>query len=146
MIYHDSRHYRIEECYNTPLRFALDRKEQQLDGHVSLNNLGWYQSLAMALTAMAQDVEEQFKMKTYKEWSESGLKLTSFLHLGDLVDEDLANYFRDVLPPACHTSTIRQIGEPYSHINGFPTFMTIEKTPQGWTYRGTCYREKTQHL
>lgn len=56
MLHHNSRGYQIEECRNTPKRFALDRKEPMPNGHVCLNNIGWYDCLAHALTAMANDI------------------------------------------------------------------------------------------
>jgi hypothetical protein len=82
-------------------------------------------------------------IKTYKEWWGSSLTLTKFLQPGDLVDEEMAEYFLGVLPPACHTGKLIQIGEPYSHVAGFPTYMTIERTPEGWTYRGICFVGRT---
>lgn len=77
--------------------------------------------------------------KTREQWRGSGLCLNEFLQVGDLVDEDMADYFLCVLPPATHSSLLIQIGEPYSHVNGKPTFATIKKTADGWEYRGNCH-------
>lgn len=82
-------------------------------------------------------------MKTRKGWAESGLNLNEFLQVGDLVDEDMADYFLCVLPPATHSMFMIQIGEPYSHVNGRPTFATIKKTAAGWEYRGNCHARQT---
>lgn len=79
-------------------------------------------------------------IKTYDEWSSSGLCLHRFLQPGDPVDTAMKDYFLGVLPPAHWDGVILQIGEPYSHILGFPTFSTLEKTSEGWVYRGHCYR------
>lgn len=59
MILLETPNYRIEECHNTPCRFALDRKEPQADGHVCLNNLGWFNCYQHALEAMSNDVAIQ---------------------------------------------------------------------------------------
>lgn len=64
MILHDSKHYRIEQCHNTPLAVALDRKEKQADGRVALINIGWFKCHAHALTAMQRDVEQWAKQQT----------------------------------------------------------------------------------
>jgi hypothetical protein len=78
--------------------------------------------------------------KTKAGWTESGLYLNHYLQLGDVVDEALADYFLCVLPPACHRSNLIQIGEPYSVVAGRFTYPTIEKTADGWVYRGHCYK------
>jgi hypothetical protein len=82
-------------------------------------------------------------IKTRKQWGESRQNLNEFLQVGDLVDEDMADYFLCVLPPATHLSALIQVGEPYSHVNGRPTFPTIKKTAEGWQYRGNCHIRQT---
>lgn len=83
------------------------------------------------------------EIKTPKQWHESKLCLNEFLQVGDLVDEDMADYFLCVLPPATHSQFMIQMGEPYSHVNGRPTFATIKKTAAGWEYRGNCHIRQT---
>ena len=82
-------------------------------------------------------------MKTLKEWDDSHLNLDQFLMIGDVVDEEIADYFLGVLPPACMSGVIIQIGEPCSHVDGRPTYATIKRTPEGWVYCGRCYQGKT---
>jgi hypothetical protein len=79
-------------------------------------------------------------VKTYADWKGD---LGSYLNIGDIVDEEMFNYFLNVLPPACWTSRILQIGEPNSHVNGKATYSTLEKTSDGWVFRGSCYRGET---
>lgn len=79
-------------------------------------------------------------MKTKNQWDESRLDLGNFLRIGDVVDEEMADYFLCVLPPACMTGGIIQIGEPNSHVNGRATYATIKRTPEGWVYCGNCHR------
>jgi hypothetical protein len=52
MIVYKSHLYQIERCDNTPIRFALDHRETMPDGHVCLNNLGWFACMAHATSAM----------------------------------------------------------------------------------------------
>lgn len=62
MIRHDSRNYRIEEFSNTPLRFALDYKEQEqrADGvWTHFKNIGWFKCYEHACKAMADHVIER---------------------------------------------------------------------------------------
>lgn len=76
-------------------------------------------------------------MKTYAGWHGSGLDLSQYLSVGDLVDEELYYYVLEVLPPATMTSKVLQMGEPYSHdANGKPTFSTLIKRADGWHYEG----------
>lgn len=81
-------------------------------------------------------------MKTYAEWKGS---LNDYLILGDLVDEEMADYFRDVLPPERCTSWLIQMGEPYGHRDGKVTYYTLEKTVEGWVYRGHCFAGEVTH-
>jgi hypothetical protein len=80
-------------------------------------------------------------MKTYENWNGS---LNEYLQIGDLVDEEMQNYFIDVLPPATMNGTCIQIGEPYSHVNGKATYPTLKSTGKGWAYAGHCHRGETE--
>jgi hypothetical protein len=81
-------------------------------------------------------------LKTLVQWRESsGANLSAFLFVGDFVDENFAMWALEILPPAHHTTSTIQIGEPYDHIHGRPTFTTIHRKPgQPWQYRGHCHR------
>jgi hypothetical protein len=83
--------------------------------------------------------------KTRAGWRESNLDLSHYLQIGDVVDEEMADYFLCVLPPACYTSKLIQIGEPYSHAGGAETYSTIERTADGWVYRGHCHHGETKN-
>jgi len=76
-------------------------------------------------------------IKTKKQWDGSGKNLTTFLQVGDMVDESMADYFIEVMFPATMNSRCIQIGETYSHDrNGRPQYMTIEDHGSGWFYAG----------
>lgn len=82
-------------------------------------------------------------IKKYSDWKGD---LGRFLNIGDLVDEDFVEYFINVLPPACMTGEVIQIGEPHSHVNGKATYPTLKKTSDGWIYAGHCHRGETINL
>lgn len=81
-------------------------------------------------------------MKTYKGWN---CNMDEYLQIGDLVDEEMADYFIEVLPPATFTSSLRQIGEPYSHVDGRATYSTLYRTENGWMYMGHCHRGEIEN-
>lgn len=80
-------------------------------------------------------------LKKYSDWHGS---LNEYLQPGDLVDEEMVDHFINVLPPATLNGSIIQMGEPYSHVNGRPTYHTLHRTSEGWCYAGCCHRGKTQ--
>lgn len=76
-------------------------------------------------------------MKTMKQWNESKQDLDKFLQPGDIVAEDIYDYFISVLPPATFTGNVVQIGEPYDHNRrDRPRFATIRKQGGQWHYVG----------
>ncbi len=78
-------------------------------------------------------------MKTEKGWHESKMWLSKYLEIGDEVDEDLADYFLGVLPPAFYNHAMIQIGEPFAHNkNGNPIYQTIQQIDNHWYYKGIC--------
>lgn len=79
-------------------------------------------------------------VKTYADWNGSGKDLSQFLQVGDAVDDQMAWYFLEVLPPATNLTNLIQIGEPYSHVQGRPTFSTLHRENGQWIYRGHCHR------
>ncbi len=84
-------------------------------------------------------------MKTFAQWKNSGLFLNVFLQIGDAVDDEMVDYFIEVLPPACMSCRCIQIGEPFDHtIEGKPTFSTLEKQNGQWVYMGHKVTPKTE--
>jgi hypothetical protein len=79
-------------------------------------------------------------LKTEEGWRASKLNLTQYLQVGDSVDESIADYVLCELPPACYTSELLQMGEPYDSVRGEPTYITLHRTAdQPWKYVGTCH-------
>lgn len=85
-------------------------------------------------------------IKTYENWCASGLDLSQFLRIGDVVDEEMADYFIEVLPPITMTGQLVQMGEPHSHREGRATYSTLERVGSNWIYRGHCHRGQTRHF
>lgn len=81
--------------------------------------------------------KESITVKTFNNWKGS---LTDYLQVGDIVDGEIVDHCFNVMPPACFTSTIIQMGEPDHHVNGRATYVTLHKTDHGWMYVGCCHR------
>jgi len=80
------------------------------------------------------------KHATKEEWNESGLRLSTYLRVGDTVDDELREWWYCVLPPACWSGKCIQIGEAASHDTktGRPTFATLQRFEKEgpWVYMG----------
>lgn len=85
-------------------------------------------------------MNETKAVKTYANWRGS---LDEYLQIGDLVDEEIADYFIEVLPPATWRADLIQMGEPHSHVGGRATYPTLQRTADGWKYIGNCHRGLT---
>ncbi len=70
---------------------------------------------------------------------------------GDYVDQEIVDYFRDVLPPRSMAPGYLQVGEPYSHVPDQDgryraTYNTFTKSAPGvWKYWGHCIAGETEH-
>ena len=114
-------------------------------------------TLTQIYTAYQATVIEQDKLKyngkpkTFNEWTESGaIDFDSYVGIGNEVDEAIIDNFLGLLPPACHSSHLMQMGEPNEHLpdekgNFLPTFMTFEKVGGKWYYRGYCFHCETRN-
>lgn len=84
--------------------------------------------------------------KTYEQWGRSGQSLDKYLQVGDIVDQEMVNYFINCVLPSMFTDDLIQLGEPYDHINGKPVFPTLKKTLEGWMYMGNCYKGEYNNI
>ncbi len=88
-------------------------------------------------------------MKTLKGWHESEARcLEDYLQVGDEVDVDMVNYFRDILPPRSDLSNYLQVGEPYSVAMAndrkcYSTWTTFKCEDGKWYYKGHCFVGET---
>lgn len=148
------------------VKVTIDTQTVVVDVSQMINGGRWFKDhngnrVKLTLTQMyavlqcaviAQDaLKYNGKPKTFDEWTESGaLDFDSYVGLGDEVDEEIVNNFLELLPPACHSSRLMQMGEPNEHLpdekgNFLPTYMTFEKTDGKWHYRGYCFHCETKN-
>lgn len=84
-------------------------------------------------------------LKTLEKWFESGLPTAEdYLEPGDEVDEDLIDYFLNVLPPRTNRAGLLQVGGEIStakDANGRwrPTYLTFKRQGGTWRYAGRCF-------
>jgi hypothetical protein len=84
-------------------------------------------------------------IKTYEQWHESRQDLSKFLQIGDIVDEEMVEYFLNVLPPKTWNNSIIQIGEPCDLVEGKNTYSTLKRTSKGWEWAGECHKGQTEN-
>ena len=83
--------------------------------------------------------------KTLKGWEESGYSLGDYLAIGDKVDESLADYLMNVVPPRSQSYGYLQIGEARKHVPAadgchravYATF--IQGDTAKWSFVGDCF-------
>lgn len=87
------------------------------------------------------------KLKTIEGWQNSDCNSwDEYCKPGDLVDEGVANYFLDIMPPLVMRTGYFQVGEPYSiavnpkNMQRCETYATFFNVGGGiWEYRGCCF-------
>ena len=90
--------------------------------------------------------------KTLNGWNQSGLNVTDFLTPGDVVDEDMVDHFRNVLPPLFNRQGFLQSSEPYSSISNCSktrcrnTYLTFARNERGnWYFAGACFNGEKEN-
>ena len=90
----------------------------------------------------------EFSVKGMSDWEQD---FNKDFAPGDYVDQEIADYFRDVLPPRSMAPGYLQVGEPYNHTPDQEgkfraTFNTFVKAAPGvWKYCGHCFAGETTH-
>ena len=74
--------------------------------------------------------------------------LTSFLVVGDAVDEALFMHCLEVVPPACNAYSLMQMGEPMDHggPDGRPRFVTFQRHGSEWVYTGVRTQRESAEI
>lgn len=80
-------------------------------------------------------------MKTLKQWHDSKMHFDKFAQIGDVVSEDIVDYFLNVLPPRTNRRDCVQCGEPVDTVNGRDTYVTFICTSGQWTYEGDQHKK-----
>ena len=87
------------------------------------------------------------KLKTIEDWQNSECRTwDEYCKPGDLVDQEVADYFLNILPPQTMKRGYFQVGEPHSYARNpktgktsdtYATFVRYGK--EIWQYRGNCW-------
>ncbi len=92
--------------------------------------------------------DKEFQVKDQSDWKGD---FNEDFKPGDYVDQEIIDYFRDVLPPRSMGPGYLQVGEPYSHVPAQdgkyrPTYNTFIDEARGiWKYCGHCFAGETEH-
>lgn len=87
------------------------------------------------------------ELKTIDGWHKSGCgDWDTYCKPGELVDEGVADYFLDILPPRTMKKGYFQVGEPHNHavnpetMQSCGTYATFVRAGGGmWEYKGHCF-------
>ena len=87
------------------------------------------------------------ELKTIEGWHKSGCNSwDEYCKPGDMVDQGVADYFLDILPPRTMTRDYFQVGEPHSHainpktMKNCGTYATFAvRGKEIWEYCGNCF-------
>ena len=92
---------------------------------------------------------KDYQVKDQSDWTDD---FNKNFEPGDYVDQEIVDYFRDVLPPRNMGPGYLQVGEPYSHEPGpdgkyRPTYNTFTHLAADiWRYRGHCFAGQEKHI
>ena len=94
------------------------------------------------------------KLKTIEDWQNSGCRTwDEYCKPGEKVDQEVADYFLDIIPPKIMTKEYFQVGEPHSYaidprtMKGAETYSTfIRCGKEIWEYAGNCYENTTTDI
>lgn len=87
------------------------------------------------------------EIKTYKGWINSDADtIDKYLNPGDLVDEEMYNYFLNILPPLVLDKYYLQVGGACDYVSGNYTYVTFIFENGNWIYKGECHKNQATHL
>lgn len=93
------------------------------------------------------------KPKTIEDWNKSKEDyFDKFFKPGDIVGQDVVEYFVNALPPITFRDDFIQAGEPYSNQidpedkKFKATYITFEKGEDNWIYKGNCFKDKNYDI
>lgn len=122
----------------------IARKDIMDSVRCAMETLEEYAEDLIKITAPREKVIDEV-VKTYQGWQDSMVDYFSrYVKEGDTVDEKMAMYFAEVVPPETFDSHMIQCGEPYDGTKeGFRyhTFVYVGKNEaygELWQYKGVC--------
>lgn len=82
--------------------------------------------------------------KTYSAWHEAALDFGDYCFPGDIVDDEIVDYFVDCMPPITLRRTCTQCGEPHGmevDERGVykETYITFRREDGKWIFDGYCF-------
>ena len=98
----------------------------------------------------ATDFKPRYLSK--KEYDDAYQSFSSLVRVGDMVDEQIVEEFRDCLPPVAYNGRYLQCGEAYTHKFNYktkkyePAFMTFAKDVGVWVYKGICFYKEYEDV
>ena len=87
-----------------------------------------------------------------KEYDDAYQSFSSLVRVGDMVDEQIVEEFRDCIPPVAYNERYLQCGEAYTHKFNYktqkyePAFMTFAKDVGVWVYKGICFYKEYEDV
>lgn len=87
-----------------------------------------------------------------KEYDDAYQSFSSLVRVGDMVEEQIVEEFRDCLPPVAYNGRYLQCGEAYTHKFNYktkkyePAFMTFAKDVGVWVYKGICFYKEYEDV
>lgn len=102
--------------------------------------------------AERKKITDSYPIKTRAGWHESGLRLfEDYCFPGDIVDEEMVEYFVNNVPPLLLLPSCTQIGESFSieldaKGNYMPTYGTFHDLGGGrWQFDGYCFYKENKN-
>lgn len=98
----------------------------------------------------ATDFKPRYLSK--KEYDDAYQSFSSLVRVGDMVDEQIVEEFRDCIPPVAYNARYLQYGEAYTHKFNpktqkyEPAFMTFAKEVGLWVYKGICFYKEYEDV
>ena len=92
------------------------------------------------------------KYLSKKEYEDAYQSFSSLVRVGDIVDEQIVEEFRDCIPPVAYNARYLQYGEAYTHKFNpktqkyEPAFMTFAKEVGLWVYKGICFYKEYEDV
>ena len=92
--------------------------------------------------------DREYKVKDQSDWCGD---FNEDFKPGEYVDQEIVDYFRDVLPPRSMAPGYLQVGEPYNHMPDQEgkyraTYNTFTSAALGvWKYCGHCFAGEMKH-
>lgn len=115
-------------------------------GNVALVKKIWEEcsgKLEIRLNGLDYKMDEKFTEDClndtpFQRWHGSHANFREFFNAGDVVGQEVVDYFINVLPTLVDRPTYVQAGEACDYVNGKNTYLTFRRE-EDWKYLGECH-------